>query len=226
MIRHGTKTGIDDLCSVSCPNEVAEHQFAINTHNEPQGVPKSCHPEGENAMDNKTGCREYTTKLLVMEGCFLQSKFPLTALGCVITQASKIAFNDLFERWIRSTEERTRLSLAWVKDHKSQPAGRVDIALIAKTALYCYPAEDHWRKFAAGFPVTLSLKPYRGQPCSLDHVVKRLDASINNVEFSDNLENFAIEANRQAASYASAQRRRRTRSGGSIIRPERGDDGD
>jgi hypothetical protein len=221
MICHGTKTGIDDLCSASCPNAVAEHQFAINTHNEAQGVPKTCHPEREDAMANETEYRELTIKMLVMEGCFLQSKFPLTALGCMITQASKIQFNNLFARWLRSTEQRTGLSLAWVKEHKSEPTGRVDVALIAKAPLYCSPAEAHWRKIAAGFPGTLRLQPYRGQPCSLDHVLKRLDASMNNVEFSDNLESFAIAGNRRVASYAPTPSQQRR--GGPIIRPERGD---
>lgn len=166
-------------------------------------------------MANKTNDSRFTVKELVMDGCFFETTFPVTAFASITTQASQIEFDDLFKRWIRRLGAHTRLSLAWIKVYKSEPTGLAHIALIARAPLYCSPAEAHWRKIAAnGFPGTVRLEPYRDQPCSLGYVFKRLDASIENVEFSDNLARFAIEETRPVVSYASAQRRQRRASFG------------
>src|SRR5579859_2858989 len=135
-----------------------------------------------------------TIQEAIMEGCFNGTTFPVTAFASITTQASKIEFDALFERWVRRLEARTRLRIAWVKVYKSEPQRHAKIALIAEGPLYCSPAEAHWRKIAAArFPETVKLEPCRGRPCTLHYVFERLDTSVKNAEFSDNLARFAIE---------------------------------
>jgi hypothetical protein len=143
-------------------------------------------------MSNQTKS-QLTIKEAVMEGCFIGTTFPVRAFASITTQASQIEFDDLFDRWVRRLEAHARVSLAWIKVYKNEPTGHAHIAFIAKAPLYCSPAAAHWRRIAGRFPGTVRLEPYRDRPCSLDYVCKRLEASVRNEEFSNNLAEFAIE---------------------------------
>jgi hypothetical protein len=116
----------------------------------------------------------------------------VVAFSSPTTQASQVEFDALFERWVRRLESHTRLSLAWIKIYKNEPTRHAHIAFIAKAPLYCSPAAAHWRKIAAKFLGTVRVEPYRNRPRSLYCILERLDASVEEAEYSDNLGSFVI----------------------------------
>jgi hypothetical protein len=176
-------------------NAAAQEPVAINVSQRKHGVlsETGASIEGRQRMSNETQS-SLTIQEAMMEGCFSGATFPLTAIASITTQASKIEFDALFGRWVRRLESRTRLTLGWIKVYRNKPQRHAKIALIANAPLYCSPAEAQWRKIAAArFPGTVKLEPYRDPPCGLGHILGRLDASVENAEFSDNLTRFVFE---------------------------------
>ncbi len=131
----------------------------------------------------------------LLEGNFLESKLPVRAFATLTTarRLPQYKLDGLFSRWIQGVQARNRLTIGWIKAEECFPLQRhVHAALIAASPLDCDHAARLWRSIAAPrSPKAAEVKRYRKGICGLPYVLKTLGGSMEDAQFSANLNAFA-----------------------------------
>jgi hypothetical protein len=147
-----------------------------------------------------------------IEGDFLESRLPVRAFATLTTvmQASQGRFDDLFRRWVQGVQEHNRLTVGWIKAHEHDSQRHAHVALVAGAPLDCSHAESLWQAIAAPrYRQAGEVQPYRSGICGLGYVLKSLNSSVEDVQFSANLTAFAQGSGKSQFRSTSARQHRR-----------------
>jgi hypothetical protein len=145
-----------------------------------------------------------------VQGRFLESRLPIRAIATLTTQmrASQIEFDDSFHQWMRGVQAHNRMTVGWIRTYEDKPQRHVHVVLVAAAPLDFSHAASLWRTIAAPqYKQAAVVKPYVGDVCGVGYVVKELDASSEDAQFSDNLVAFALGYTKSMFRTTSAHRR-------------------
>jgi hypothetical protein len=154
--------------------------------------------------------RKYIPNAALCEGKFLETKQPLRAFATLTLpyHVSPMTLDDCFSRWTRSVQAHNRRTLGWIRAFEQEPERHIHAVLLAAAPLDCFHAALVWREqLARRYPLAAKVEPYRYGIGGLAYVLKSLDRSTEDVQFSRNLSAFVPGSGARFFGRNSAERR-------------------
>ena len=122
------------------------------------------------------------------EGYFLELKLPVRAFATLTTphRLSRDMLDESFSAWIRGVQAHNRVTIGWIKSQEDCPQRHLHAVLIAPLPLDCSQAVILWQNIAAPrYKQAARVEPYRRGLCGIGYVLKALDSSLEDAQFSN-----------------------------------------
>lgn len=147
------------------------------------------------------------------EGDFLESKLPIKAIATLTVPGcpSRFRLDSSFSEWIRALQAHNRETLGWIKSIESDPRRHMHAALIAASPLDCVHAAELWQTMIAPrYSEAAIVKLHRDGLYGIGYVLKLLDSTAEDIQFSDNITFFA-DGNRKSLFHTNSATKRQRR---------------
>lgn len=99
--------------------------------------------------------------------------------------------DDVFPRWTRAVQSHDRLTVGWIRAYEHEPRRHIHAVLMAGGALDCFHAQEIWQQsLARRSSLAAIVQPYRYGVGGLAYILKSIDGSKEDLQFSENMTAF------------------------------------
>jgi hypothetical protein len=162
----------------------------------------------------RNGLRRYIPPQALEEAAFLEARLPLRAFVTLTFQheASRLKLDSSFKRWIQAIQAESRATIGWIKVYENDPARHIHAVLLAWRPLDCRRAELLWNQVTGSrCRDSAEVEVYQPGRNGLAYVLKSMDRDSEDIQFSDNLPAFDLDAPERSSKGTAAERRQSRR---------------